>query len=243
MAVMPDPESALESAFADVRPSDRVERSILAAIRSTPQTQRRSRVRAWAAAGIGVALAATLLLAFVFPPWGTHSPAERAPVVPHPLTQVAGVGHGYVGFTAMPVILLTPKQRALWSVKADSGVVAVRVFKGSPAEKAGLHNGDVLLTVAGQEMPSTKDIDASKPDGARTFADAFARISSIVRTGSDVELVVARDGKRATLMAVAVDLEAMRRIVAASGEEDEGDEGDEEDGPTGTVRPPGKPPK
>src|SRR5438045_2274761 len=138
---MPDPESAIESAFSGVRPSDRVESSILAAIRSTPQTRRRRRDRAWIAAGTGLALAAALLLAFVFPPpWGIHSPAGRAPAVPHSPGSVADVGHGYVGFTAMPVVLLTPKQRELWSVKAESGVVAVRVLKGSPAEKAGLHN-------------------------------------------------------------------------------------------------------
>ena len=246
---MRDPESVLEAAFSDVRPNDAVGRSILASIRTTPQIRRGRRVRAFTAAGAGLALAAALLLAFVFPHWlGTYAPAGLAPGSTAPPVSTPRAGQGYVGFTAMPVVLLTPKQRELWSVKAQRGVVAVRVFKGSPAEKAGLRNGDVLLQFAGKDVPSTNDVDPGKPAGAKAFGDAFAQISSIVRPGADVALVVARGGKAAILTAVAVDLEAMKMIVAGSGEEDEGDEGDDEGGqrkeaPDGPDRPPGRPPR
>ena len=246
---MRDPEFVLVAAYSDVRPSDAVGRSILESIRTAPQVRRGRRARALTATGVGVALAATLLLAFVFPPpWGTHSPAALAPGRIEPAESAPHVGQGYVGFTAMPVVLLTPKQRVLWNVVAQRGVVAVRVLKGSPAEKAGLQNGDVLLQYAGQDVPSTRDVDPGKPSGAKTFGDAFARISSVVGSGAGVALVVERGGTRVTLTAVSVDLDAMKKIVAGSGEEDEGDEGDDEGGqrkeaPDGTDRPPGKVPR
>ena len=51
---------------------------------------------------------------------------------------------GYLGFEARLVSGLSYKQKKRWKVKAEKGIVAVRVLKDSPAQKAGLANGDVL---------------------------------------------------------------------------------------------------
>ena len=146
---------------------------------------------------------------------------------PVTLTATAAAERGYIGFQPTPAALLNAKQRTHFNVKADKGVVAVLVRKGSPAEKAGLQNGDVLLKYAGQDVPATKTVDATKPESGKAFSDAFAKIAATTRPGTEMEIVVERDGKPVTLKAIPVDFEGMQKFSAGEDEEDEGDEGNE----------------
>lgn len=75
---------------------------------------------------------------------------------------------------------------AYFSVKAGEGVLIVRVEKGSPAEKAGLKAGDVIVQMG--EKP-VKD--------AAAVHDAMADL----KKGDGVAITVVRHGKRETLKA------------------------------------------
>lgn len=130
---------------------------------------------------------------------------------------------GYVGFDVRPVASLSTKQKKRFKVKAESGVVAVRVLKGSPAQKAGLANGDVLVKFAGVALPTVKELEEAK-DARDLVTSTFAKVNAGLKAGADVEIVVEREGKPVTLTAAAVDKQAMEQIESASDEADVDDE-------------------
>ena len=69
----------------------------------------------------------------------------------------------------------------------DTGLISIsKIYPGSPAEKAGLQKGDILISADGQRSDSME-------------SDAFA---ATVRgkKGTDVELVYERDGKQDTIL-------------------------------------------
>jgi S1-C subfamily serine protease len=105
-------------------------------------------------------------------------------------------------------------------VKAEKGIVAVRVLKDSPAQKAGLANGDVLLKYAGVAVPTAKEIEEAKDP--REFVElAFDKLDATLKAGAEVEIVVEREGQPVTLKATAVDKETINKIEEASGEGDD----------------------
>ncbi len=138
----------------------------------------------------------------------------------------AAAERGYLGFMPVPVRALSSWEKAYFKVKADHGVVVLNVRPGSPADKAGLKNGDVLLKYAGQVVPDTKSLDPSKTEGGEWFSAAFAKIAGTTRPGKEIEVVVERDGKPVTLKATPVDLAAAKKF-AGEEEEDEDDEKNE----------------
>ena len=80
---------------------------------------------------------------------------------------------------------LTPALREYWHVPQDGGVVINRVYPQSPAEKAGLQEGDIILKVNGEPLPVQKDEDT-------------ARLREIIRSmppGTTVQLTIFRNGK------------------------------------------------
>ena len=149
---------------------------------------------------------------------------------PVTLGVIAAAERGFLGFTPAPVALLSPKQKSKLGLKAETGVAVVRVTKGSPAEKAGLRVGDLLQKFAGKDVPSTKDVVAGNPESGREFAAAFGKISATTRPGTEVELVVERDGKAVTLHGTPIDQLAMQRVTSAAGDDEDGEEGEEDEG-------------
>jgi S1-C subfamily serine protease len=152
---------------------------------------------------------------------GPAKPKEPTPVP-------EATDRGYVGFDVRPVASLSPKQKKRWRVKAESGVVAVRVLKGSPAQKAGLANGDVLVKFAGVALPTVKELQEAK-DARDLVTSTFAKVNAGLKPGIDVEIVVEREGQPVTLTAVAVDRKAMDEIEGESDEDEIDDEGPEKD--------------
>ncbi|CUH97551.1 putative membrane protein [Propionispora sp. 2/2-37] len=71
-----------------------------------------------------------------------------------------------------------------YELNIDKGVYVAKVYQDGPAAKAGIKQGDIILTVAGTETNSVADL--------RSATDAQA-------VGSQVEVVVKREGKNATL--------------------------------------------
>jgi membrane-associated protease RseP (regulator of RpoE activity) len=147
---------------------------------------------------------------------------------------------GYIGFIPAPAAALSPKQREHWNVKSTTGVVGVRIVKGSPADVAGFRNGDVILKYNGHDAPSTKDLDVKDPQKVQAFQIAFGALASAVKVGGVVEIVVERDGKPVTLKATAIGMEAMQKISAAAGEDEDGEDEEDEEGDEGDEKAEGK---
>ena len=93
-------------------------------------------------------------------------------------------GRARLGVTLLP---LTDQLREHFGVEAGKGALVSGVSKNSPAERAGLRAGDVLLSVDGQEVRRTGDV-----------ATALRKGGEGSRT---VQLEVIRDRSRQTLSA------------------------------------------
>lgn len=79
----------------------------------------------------------------------------------------------------------------LVSQNMQSGVItALRVFKGSPAEEAGMKKGDILYKVGDIET-STKDLDVLVKEDIRGEEGTFVDIT-VFRDGEEVELHIQR---------------------------------------------------
>ena len=84
---------------------------------------------------------------------------------------------------------VTPAIAERYSLGVDSGVLVTEVVADSPAHKAGLHPGDVIVQFAGDEVTSAQDL-----------ADAIG--SSQV--GEEVEIVYWREGTRQVTFATLI---------------------------------------
>lgn len=76
-----------------------------------------------------------------------------------------------------------------WKLEAEGGVIISSVVDGSPAEKAGLLQGDILVSLQGEPLRITRDED---------LADFRRRIER-TKVGSEVELGYLRQGERRSL--------------------------------------------
>jgi membrane-associated protease RseP (regulator of RpoE activity) len=81
---------------------------------------------------------------------------------------------------------LTPELRAHMGAPNDRGVLVARVAPRSPAARAGIHVGDVLLSVHGQNVSQAEDV-----------LTALSNLGS----GQSIPVVVVRDHKQLTLQA------------------------------------------
>lgn len=129
---------------------------------------------------------------------------------------VAADERGYVGFVPS------------FAARPAKGIAIERVHPGSPADKAGLKAGDILLKYDGQDVPNAKDYD---DESTTAFPGAFLKIAQQVKVGAEVEMVVERDGRPLTLKAVAIDEAAMKKLIPEEEEEEgcgeeEGEEGE-----------------
>jgi len=68
---------------------------------------------------------------------------------------VAGVKRGYIGVS---LVELSDGLRGYFGVDADNGVLVSEAAKGSPAEKAGIRAGDVIVGVNGKSVDSSRAI-------------------------------------------------------------------------------------
>ncbi|MDQ6689527.1 MAG: PDZ domain-containing protein [Gemmatimonadota bacterium] len=75
------------------------------------------------------------------------------------------------------------------TIQDSTGVHVTHVVTGSPAEEAGVKEGDLLVAVGG--------ISAAEPTWAEQFLSKYAR----ARLGSPVPILVSREGKQLTLSA------------------------------------------
>jgi serine protease Do len=118
------------------------------------------------------------------------------------VTQLASAGHvvrGYLGVTIQPV---TADLGKAFGLEQATGALVSTVADGSPAQKAGVKPGDIIVEYGGRKVARSGDLPV-----------AVAETS----VGRDVPLVVVRDGTPVTLRATIARLdEAATRRAPAS---------------------------
>lgn len=117
---------------------------------------------------------------------GFAVPSNMAHTVMDQLARYGAVRRGRLGIVIQD---LTPDLAKRLGSSESEGAVITQVEPGSPADKASIRMGDVVVEVNGHHV--------------RSSADLRNRIG-LVRVGEKVELVIYRDGKRKTINAQVV---------------------------------------
>jgi serine protease Do len=160
----------------------------------------------------------TIVLGAMAAAQATPAPAPQAPAVPAvpavpaapavpavPKPRPAPVkSYSYLGVTVRDV---SPERQSELKLKDNRGVEIVLVDQDSPAGKAGLREGDVVLSFNGRNLQGSEE---------------FRKLIREVPPGQTVELGVSRDGKPVTVKAQLADrhrvvVEAPRVRVRAYG--------------------------
>ncbi len=114
---------------------------------------------------------------------GFAIPANMVQEIMAQIITYGEVRRGQLGVSAQD---LTPALAAAFELTATHGAVVVDVEKGSPAARAGLRQGDIVVAVNGRGVASAADLRNSV---------------GLLRVGQDVSMSVIRGGKRHTLTA------------------------------------------
>ena len=112
---------------------------------------------------------------------GFAIPSNMARDVMAQLVSYGEVRRGEVGVAVQD---LTPALATAFDLAARHGAVVVSVESGSPAARAGLRPGDVLVSINGREVKSASDV---------------RNAIGLLRVGQEVDLEVVRDGKTRTV--------------------------------------------
>ncbi|MBM3874207.1 MAG: DegQ family serine endoprotease [Verrucomicrobia bacterium] len=135
---------------------------------------------------------------------GLAVPSNLVANVADSLVKRGKVVRGFLGVTAQDI---TPGLAESLRVPAKAGALVADVQPGSPAEKAGLASGDIIVAVDGQKVEDANRL---------TFA------VGAIAPGTEVELRILRDGKESTLKATTA--ERPRSARAGRFEEDPSDQ-------------------
>ena len=116
--------------------------------------------------------------------WSANDRAERAPGAPVDWADHRAQARPYLGITYLP---LNGQVAPQYGLDVDWGVLITAVTDGSPAQRAGIRHGDVLLLF--EEQPLTPDI---------SFLDLLWH----QQPGAMVKLMLWRAGKHFTTKVV-----------------------------------------
>ncbi|MDI6889905.1 MAG: DegQ family serine endoprotease [Thermodesulfovibrionales bacterium] len=119
---------------------------------------------------------------------GFAVPSNMARLVMNQLIQKGKVMRGWLGVTIQE---LTPELSQKFGLEKSKGVLISDVAKGSPAEKAGIMRGDIILEFNGKEV---KDVSSLRNMVAQSKA------------GAEVSMKILRSGKEHTVRLVIVEL-------------------------------------
>ncbi len=133
---------------------------------------------------------------------GFAIPINMAKSVYKQLIEEGKVTRGYLGVGPQD---LTPEMAESLGLKDVKGVIIPEVKEGSPADKAGMKPGDVIVELEGKPINGSQDLSN--------------KIAAI-KPGTKVEIVVLRDGKRKTLTAELEERTAEQEITAEAKEPD-----------------------
>jgi serine protease Do len=86
---------------------------------------------------------------------GFAVPANQARAVMESLRKNGRVVRSYIGVLVQP---LTRKLAEAFGIKEESGALVSEVFEDSPARKAGVENGDVIIEVDGKPVTDSRQL-------------------------------------------------------------------------------------
>ena len=112
---------------------------------------------------------------------GFAIPSNLAQAIANQLIEQGGVTRGYLGIVIQP---LTPELAESFNIAAGQGILVAQVSEDSPAESAGLRQGDVIVAYRGQPVNEIGN---------------FRNQVSLTPPGSSEELTILRDGERKNL--------------------------------------------
>ncbi|MBI5016126.1 MAG: Do family serine endopeptidase [Deltaproteobacteria bacterium] len=119
----------------------------------------------------------------------------------HVVRQLIGKGKVERGWMGVSVQDLTPDLARSLDLKGTAGALIADVVKGSPAEKAGVRRGDVIVSFAGKDVAD---------------AGALRNAAASTPAGREVKVVVVRKGSRQELLVTVGDFRAATQLLAAS---------------------------
>jgi serine protease Do len=124
-------------------------------------------------------------------------PIEAALDISKQLRESGKVTRGRLGIGIQPV---TKELAQSFKLDSTDGVVVVQVEPGSPAEKAGLQVGDVILSYNGKKIDE---------------ANLLPRLVGTTKPGTPGKLEISRKGERQTLTATVGEMQAKPAATAA----------------------------
>jgi serine protease Do len=95
-------------------------------------------------------------------------------------SQLQEKGHVTRGWLGVGIQGVTPELAKSFGLKENKGALVAQVFSGSPAEKAGIEQGDVILEFNGKEVSDSNELP---------------RIVASTPVGKEVSVKVSRNGK------------------------------------------------
>jgi len=113
------------------------------------------------------------------------------------------IAHGKVerGWLGVSVQDLTPELATSFGAESAKGALIAEVVKGGPAEKAGMKQGDIVLSYQGKEI---------------TNASTLRNEAALGPIGQEAKLTVLRKGKKVELAVTIGNLEDMTKLLSAS---------------------------
>jgi len=126
---------------------------------------------------------------------GFAIPANMAVDIIDQLLEYGEVKRGELGIAAQP---LTPKLAKAFGINSRFGVVVGRIVPESPAEKAGLIVGDVIISVDGKPVRDVRAVRNS---------------IGLVRLGQRLELGVIRNGKQINISATVEEVQSINPLL------------------------------
>jgi serine protease Do len=115
--------------------------------------------------------------------------------------QIRNFGHARRGWLGVRIQQVTPDIAESLGLKDASGAMVAGVNDGGPADKAQIHNGDIILSFNGQGVKEMRNLPL---------------IVAQTEIGKSVPLVVWRDGKQVTLQAVVGELPDEQKVATST---------------------------
>jgi len=131
---------------------------------------------------------------------GFAIPINMAQGIVAQLKDKGSVTRGWLGIGIQD---LTPELAEYYGIENKKGVLVTQVFKGDPAEKAGIEPRDVIIAVAGNSVKNSRDLSAN--------------IAGIA-VGNNVAITFLREGKEKTVYAE-IAKQQDKDLIARSGPE------------------------
>jgi Do/DeqQ family serine protease len=129
---------------------------------------------------------------------GFAVPVNMAKKVITDLIKTGKVTRGWLGVGIQP---MTPDLAKSFGLKENEGVLISQVMKGSPAEKAGLKEGDVILEMDGQKFDDHRQLQ---------------RMIGETPVGKTLEFTVIRDQKRLTVKVTIGEMPSEEKVAKAT---------------------------